>query len=162
MPVETLDKAGWQWTNRHGWVDDLHCQQPHITMSSLWNSLLAQADADDRAALASAVAAGLRQQLEANNGTDAGVMLPPAEVALRCGVHVETVRRAIRSGQLPAVKIGSRLRVNRDDLARWGDRSNDPGLVLATPLRRRLSRRQAGVMTQAVDGLNNRGMEKAS
>ena len=34
----------------------------------------------------------------------------PKEVAQQLGVHPDTVRRAIRSGELPAVRLGARGR----------------------------------------------------
>ena len=46
-------------------------------------------------------------------------MLTPAEVAARLSVHIETVRRYIRSGDLPARKIGRLVRIEANDLARF-------------------------------------------
>lgn len=45
-------------------------------------------------------------------------ILTPAEVAVRLGVAPSTVRRWINAGRLPAVRIGSRLRIREADLAR--------------------------------------------
>jgi excisionase family DNA binding protein len=133
-------------------------------MSSLWNSLLAQADAEDLAALAGAVAAELRQQREGAGSTDTPdtAMLSPAEVAVRCGVHVETVRRAIRSGQLPAVRIGSRLRIDPSDLNSWGATSERDHATPSVQARRRPRRRQAGVLSQAMSDIYPRHMKAAS
>lgn len=132
-------------------------------MSALWNSLLAQADADDRAALANSLAAELRQQLEAaiSPNDAAKRMLSPAEVALSCRVHVETVRRAIRSGQLPAVKIGSRFRVDPRDLERGGSSPEHAPTASPAAKHHRRARRSTGVMAQAVNDLYSRQMEKA-
>lgn len=41
------------------------------------------------------------------------------EVAAIVGVHVETIRRAIRSGELCAAKLRRNYRVSRAELARW-------------------------------------------
>lgn len=133
-------------------------------MSTLWDSLLAQADADDRAALASALVAELCQQLEEAASQDGApeAMLSPAEVAIRCGVHVETIRRAIRSGRLPAVRIGSRLRVDSSDLERWSAAPEQTHSTQSSPRRHRRQRRAGGVMTQAVKDLYPGHTEKAS
>lgn len=155
VPAWGSNSAGWQWTSRPGFIDDLHRQHLKGTMSSLWNSLLAQADAEDRAALARAVATELRQQLEGTVSTDAAAtaMLSPTEAAIRCSVHVETVRRAIRSGQLPATRIGSRLRIDPSDLNSWGAASERGGAARSVPVRRPPRRRQAGVLSQAMSDL---------
>jgi excisionase family DNA binding protein len=126
-------------------------------VSSLWNSLLAQADAEDRAALASTVAEELRQLVEETASTSPSTMplLSPADVAARCGVHVETVRRAIRSGQLPALKVGSRFRIDPADINRWGvAQESTQQLPSATPHRRR-PRPAKGVMARAVSDLQS-------
>jgi excisionase family DNA binding protein len=41
------------------------------------------------------------------------------EVAAIVGVHVETIRRAIRDGELKAAKLPRNYRVSRIELARW-------------------------------------------
>lgn len=41
------------------------------------------------------------------------------EVAAILGVHEETVRRAIRTGELSAFKLPRNYRVSRTELARW-------------------------------------------
>ena len=43
-------------------------------------------------------------------------LLSPREAANRLGVSVATVRRLIRSGALPAVRIGCAYRVDADEL----------------------------------------------
>ncbi len=46
--------------------------------------------------------------------------MSPQEVAERLGVSKETVLRLLRSGKLPAVKLGWRTwRIKRDDLDRF-------------------------------------------
>jgi excisionase family DNA binding protein len=39
-----------------------------------------------------------------------------AELKVRWALHIETIRRMIRAGQLPAVRFGTRLRVRLDDV----------------------------------------------
>jgi excisionase family DNA binding protein len=46
-------------------------------------------------------------------------LLSPSEVGRRLAVSTVTVRRLIRSGDLPAVKVGSQLRVDPSELRRW-------------------------------------------
>lgn len=45
------------------------------------------------------------------------LLFTPEEVADQLGLHVRTVRRYIRDGQLAAVKVGRRYRITRDALA---------------------------------------------
>lgn len=42
-----------------------------------------------------------------------GPLLTPDEVAARLGLHVKTVRRYIRDGQLASVRVGKRARVTQ-------------------------------------------------
>ena len=46
-------------------------------------------------------------------------LLTVSEVAQRLRLHEMTVRRHIRSGQLPAVRVGRRIRVREEDLAEF-------------------------------------------
>ncbi len=46
-------------------------------------------------------------------------MLAPAEVAARCGLSRRAVYDAIRRGELPAVRLCSRLRVTPAAFAAW-------------------------------------------
>ena len=41
------------------------------------------------------------------------------DVAAYLHVHEKTVARWLRSGRLPCVRIGSRLRFDRQDVLRW-------------------------------------------
>lgn len=43
-----------------------------------------------------------------------------AEVAEQTGLSAKTIRRRIADGSLPARRIGSRVRIHRDDLAAFG------------------------------------------
>lgn len=129
-------------------------------MSALWASLLAQADSDDHAALANALLAELLPLLGETTSpvAESEAMLSPAQVASRCGVHVETVRRAIRSGRLPAMKIGARFRIDPDDLGRWTSAPAQPLAAHSVPAsRRRRSVRTTGVMAQAIHDLHSTG-----
>jgi excisionase family DNA binding protein len=56
-------------------------------------------------------------------------ILSPAQVAAEIGVHIDTVREWIRSGKLPAARLGYRtIRIRREDLdAFLGKGGTDPG-----------------------------------
>ena len=41
--------------------------------------------------------------------------LTPKEIALLLGVHEETIRRYLRTGELPAIKLRGVYRVKRED-----------------------------------------------
>lgn len=45
--------------------------------------------------------------------------LTTGEAADICGVHAETIRRAIRKGDLQAAKLGGEWRISRADLEEW-------------------------------------------
>ena len=49
----------------------------------------------------------------------------PSEVATGLGVHVDTVRRWIRTDQLDCIWIGKQRRVSHAALLRFVERSND-------------------------------------
>lgn len=120
-------------------------------MSTLWDSLIAQLDAEDLDALAAAVRPLLAPATAVPASSEA--MLSVAQVAERRGVCAETVRRAIRSGELPAVRVGSRLRIDPADLDRWDDSPRVATSHSAAQARRR-SRRSSGVMTHALSQLS--------
>jgi excisionase family DNA binding protein len=50
---------------------------------------------------------------------DTRPLLSPAEVAERLGVSRKSVYRLVRSGELPAVKIGHAVRVDPDELEQY-------------------------------------------
>lgn len=52
-------------------------------------------------------------------GTAGDLLFTPEDVAEQLGLHVRTVRRYIREGQLEAVKVGKRYRVTREALERF-------------------------------------------
>lgn len=66
-------------------------------------------------------------------------LLSAAEAAELTSVSVETVRRAVRSGALPAGRAGRRLRIHADDLEAWLRAGERPA-----PAPRPRARRRAG------------------
>jgi excisionase family DNA binding protein len=66
------------------------------------------------AALADRLAPLIAERLASPPG-----LLTPQEAARRTGVHVETIRRAVRKRELPASRIGRAVRIDADDLDRW-------------------------------------------
>ena len=78
-------------------------------------------------------------------------LLTVNEVAQRLRLHEMTVRRQIRSGQLPAVRVGRRIRVREEDLEAFME---PPGIrrdmtpeelrekIMATPSPEELARRR--------------------
>lgn len=46
-------------------------------------------------------------------------MLTPREIASECKLNYRTVLRAIESGELPAVRLRGRLRVDEEAFAAW-------------------------------------------
>lgn len=53
------------------------------------------------------------------NLIEAPQLLTPDDVAARLKMHRDTVRRLLRSGELPGVKIGRAWRTPSDKLAQW-------------------------------------------
>jgi excisionase family DNA binding protein len=71
-------------------------------------------------------------------GTAAGWhLLSIREIADACQLSEKAVRRAIDDGELPAVKLRSRLRITPDDFAAWIDSSRR-----ATPVSAPITRAQ--------------------
>jgi excisionase family DNA binding protein len=64
-------------------------------------------------------------------------LLSIKEVARACRLSEQAVRRAIDHGELPAVKLRSRLRVTPQDLAEWIAGARRPDRPAATPRPRR-------------------------
>jgi excisionase family DNA binding protein len=61
-----------------------------------------------------------------------GDVLTLEEVADYLRVHLTTVRRWCREGQLPALRVGRTVRVRRADLDTWWrERTQAPGLGAA-------------------------------
>ncbi|GAA1769000.1 helix-turn-helix domain-containing protein [Nostocoides vanveenii] len=68
---------------------------------------------------------------------DADLLIEPSDVATLGYGHPQTVRAHIRSGQLPAVKVGGRWKVRVGDLPR-------PGAAASTPVAPAASESPAG------------------
>ena len=66
-----------------------------------------------------ASAARWEELLEGLDMTDEAKTYGLEEVASILGVHAETVRRAIRSGELAAFKLARNYRVSKAELTRW-------------------------------------------
>ena len=50
--------------------------------------------------------------------------LKPAQVAIELGVHLETVKRLLRSGELPGFRVGRLWRVSPEALTEYRNRPN--------------------------------------
>jgi len=59
------------------------------------------------------------------------------EAAERLGVHYQTAYQWVRSGELPAVRVRNRYRIDSDDLQRFADERDAPRPVAAQPRPRR-------------------------
>lgn len=68
-------------------------------------------------------------------------VLTVERAAERVGCHVETIRRAIRSGRLQAARVGSQWRVSPEALAEWMA-SPSPSPDAEAAGRRRAARRR--------------------
>lgn len=69
-----------------------------------------------------------------------GPLLAPEDVARLCGLSRRAVYDAIRRGELPAMRLCSRLRIRSDDLDSWLTAARvapTPGLPSAKELRSR-------------------------
>jgi excisionase family DNA binding protein len=77
-------------------------------------------------------------------------LLSCAEAAERAGVHVETIRRAVRSGALRAVCAGRALRIAAADLDAWLTRNNEPPVRPSLRLR---AQRPGGLRRPLADAL---------
>jgi excisionase family DNA binding protein len=104
--------------------------------SQLVDAVLADLDADALDRLAELLAPRLQARLAAPTPD---VLLTCAQAAARAGVHVESIRRAVRSGVLQAGSVGRSPRISTADLDGW----------VATPRRRGSSRRRARTSTVA-------------
>jgi excisionase family DNA binding protein len=68
-------------------------------------------------------------------------LLSIREIAAACQLSEKAVRRAIEEGELPAVKLRSRLRITPEDFASWIAASRRTTPRAAPPPRRRAPRR---------------------
>ncbi|HTX45657.1 MAG TPA: helix-turn-helix domain-containing protein [Solirubrobacteraceae bacterium] len=92
-------------------------------------------------------APALSVKVEARSSSDpndAWHLLSIKDVAARCLLSEKAVRRAIEDGELPAVKLRSRLRVSPDDLAAWIEASRTAPSQPSAHHRPRKSRPPAG------------------
>lgn len=78
--------------------------------------LLVRADAIDAWELAQA---GRKVDEGTHQPEAVGALLSPQQAALRCGMSVRTIYRAIASSELAAARIGSRLRIAGDEIDRF-------------------------------------------
>ena len=46
-------------------------------------------------------------------------LMTVADVAKRCNISTVTVRRLVRNGDLPFIRVGGQLRFDRDQLEQW-------------------------------------------
>ncbi|KAB8195360.1 helix-turn-helix domain-containing protein [Nonomuraea phyllanthi] len=75
------------------------------------------------------------------------------EAAALLGLHVKTVRNYVRDGRLPAVRVGKRYRIAKDDLAAFA------GLPPGGPAPRRHA--EASSIVQ-IDGISRSEMDRVS
>jgi excisionase family DNA binding protein len=87
-------------------------------------------------------------------------LLSVREVATACRLSEKAVRRAIDAGELPAVKLRSRLRVTPQDFEAWiaAGRGNR-GRVPFVQRPRAPRRAPAGMFRGMVEHSDNRGLE---
>jgi excisionase family DNA binding protein len=64
--------------------------------------------------------------VDSNHAKSLQRLLSISEVADSCGVSGSTVRRLIRSGRLPALRVGGQIRVEARDLERFFAASHLP------------------------------------
>ena len=60
------------------------------------------------------------------SGSTQDLLFTPEQVATKLGLHVKTVRRYIRDGELKAVKVGKRYRVTAKALEEFSGLSTEP------------------------------------
>ena len=88
-------------------------------MTELGHALLDSLDEDDLAELAYRLAPFLPLRLGRPETLPEEAMLTCGQAAQRAGTHVETIRRAVRSGALHAGRAGRSPRIAPGDLNSW-------------------------------------------
>jgi excisionase family DNA binding protein len=92
--------------------------------------------------LAALLAPRLEALAKCNRDCGHSGLLTCSEAARRTGTHVETIRRAVRSGALPAGKVGRSPRIAPADLDAWLSAGNErPAQRAPRPRRPRTGRR---------------------
>lgn len=88
-------------------------------------------------------------------------LLSIKEVAAACQLSEKAIRRAIQAGELPAVKLRSRLRVTPQDFESWIAASRRDGVRAHPVPRRRSTRRRPSGTFRALAQADNesRGIE---
>jgi excisionase family DNA binding protein len=85
--------------------------------------------------------ASSRDALSAREADKSWHLLSVTEIATVCRLSEKAVRRAIDDGELPAIKLRSRLRVTPQDFEEWISASRRRGSRPMTPQRQRTPRR---------------------
>jgi excisionase family DNA binding protein len=113
-------------------------------MSDIARALVAELDDDALDRLAEMLAPRILARLDAlqfpAHGFPASAapeaLLTCGQAAERAGVHVETIRRAARSGALPAARAGRVVRISPADLSAWLEDARKPVAVGSSRRRR--------------------------
>jgi len=118
-------------------------------VSDLASALLDALDDDALDALAEQLAPRLAERLAVGTGPEPDHWLTTHEAAERVGVHAQTIRRAVRAGNLAARRPGGTatgpLRIDPADLAAWMPAARVAGTARdAVPRPRRRGTRGAG------------------
>lgn len=129
--------------------------------ATLGRSLLDALGPDDLDALAERLAPRLRAMMGDAEPERVSRPLSPHEAAERARTHPETIRRAVRSGALPASRAGRSIRVDPADLDTW---LNRPPSQRAEPVARRAPARRSHrrPLGDALAQLDAKRCEKAS
>jgi excisionase family DNA binding protein len=87
---------------------------------------------------------------------DAPAMLSIGQVADRCGVSKDAVRRAVRRGELPAAKVFGRIRITEEDLGAYIERGRVGGAEVIRRRQRPTPRADARGSLQALNRKESR------
>jgi excisionase family DNA binding protein len=120
----------------------------------LAQALLAELDDQALEQLAELLAPHLRARVGLPDVTVPEALLTPPQAAQQAGVHVETIRRAVRSGALASSTAGRAVRIAPADLNSWltgGQRKRRKRL----PQRRAPAGRAGRPLADALAGVDN-------